>query len=241
MTGVLSIQDLTVRLGAWRKRAVLRGVSLELERGAITTLLGRNGAGKSTLLRAALGVLSPAAGTVRVLGGDPRRGRVRRAIGYVPDRPDAYDWMTPADLFRFVGPQHPGWDAERAGGMAARLDVPLERPFARLSRGEGAKAMLVAALAHRPALVLLDEPFGGLDPGARDDVLAALVGEVRLEDCAVLVATHDLDVAARVSDRVALLEGGHLVAHGTLDEVCGTAPPKRALRDLFPGSERSVA
>jgi ABC-2 type transport system ATP-binding protein len=246
MTPVLSIQALEIRLGGlgrFRSRTVLHDVSLELSCGSITTLLGPNGAGKSTLLRAALGVLKPARGGVRVLGGDPCRGRVRRSIGYVPDRPDAYDWMTARDLFRFVGPQHPGWDDAHARGLAERLGVPLERRFAELSRGQGMKAMLVAALAHRPPLVLLDEPFGGLDPVARDELLGALLGEVELEECAVLVATHDLDVAARMSDRVALLRDGRIAALGTLDEVCerdaGGETPVRALRGLFTASETS--
>ena len=239
MTPVLSIAGLEVSLGG---RRVLRGVGLALERGTITSLLGPNGAGKSTLLRAVLGVLPPAAGSVRVLGRDPRRGAARRAIGYVPDQPDAYPWMTARDLYRLVGPQHPGWDAERALQMAARLGVPLGTELARLSRGQGAKLMLTAALAHRPALLLLDEPFGGLDPGARDELLAALFSEVELEDLAVLVATHDLEVAARVSDRVALLEDGRLSALGTLEQVGGARAPARGLRALFPGApERSCA
>ena len=235
MTPVLSIKDLEVRLG---RRAVLSGVSLALERGTITSLLGPNGAGKSTLLRAALGVLRPAAGSVRVLGRDPRRGPARGAIGYVPDHADAYPWMTALDLFRLVAPQHPGWDTARAHATAARLGVPLRTELARLSRGQAAKLLLTAALAHRPALLLLDEPFGGLDPGARDEVLAALLSEVRLEDQAVLVATHDLEVAARVSDRVGLLEDGRLAVLGTLEHVCGARPAVKGLRGLYAGARK---
>lgn len=196
----------------FRKRTVLLGLDLMAEPGAVTVLLGRNGAGKSTFLRLCLGVLRADAGTIEVCGLDPaRRGRaVRRRVGYVPDRPDVYGWMTARDLFRFLRPQYPTWNDDHAARTAAALEVPLATPFGRMSRGEGMKAMLVAALAPQPELLLLDEPFAGLDPVVREEVLRGVVRELKGGGRTVLCATHDLDVAARIADRVVVLSGGRL-------------------------------
>ena len=196
----------------FRRKTVLDGLDLEAEPGAVTVLLGRNGAGKSTFLRLCLGVLRADAGALSVCGLDPARRpkAVRRAVGYVPDKPDVYGWMTPKDLYRFLKPQYPTWNDLHAAGTAEALGVPLATPFRSLSRGEGMKAMLVAALAHEPELLLLDEPFAGLDPVVREEVLRGVVSELRAGGRTVLCATHDLDVAARIADRVVVLSLGRL-------------------------------
>ena len=197
------------RLGKrFARLAVLNELDLELAPGQVTVLLGTNGAGKTTLLRLALGVLRRDAGTLRVLGVDPQRdpAAVRARVGYVPASPDAYPWMSPRDLYAFLRPHYPGFTLAHALALAGTLGVPLDRAFAKLSRGEAMKAMLVAALAHRPRLLLLDEPFSGLDPLVRDDVLCA---------------THELEVAARLADRVAILAHGRVERHGTLGDVLG--------------------
>ncbi|MEZ5989052.1 MAG: ABC transporter ATP-binding protein [Planctomycetota bacterium] len=209
-----------------RKR-VLRGVDLDLAPGECTVLLGRNGEGKSTLLRLALGVLRPTAGALRVAGADPTRApdEVRRRVGYVPDTPDGFAWMTLAELLRFAGAHYPTWSPARAQDLAARFAVPLDTRLRALSRGQGMKAMLVLALASEPRLLLLDEPFAGLDPVVRDEVLQVVVSSLREEGRTVLCATHELEVAARIADRVAVLEGGRIVAHGSLAEVLGEDEP----------------
>lgn len=220
----------------FRGRRVLDALDLELRRGAVTVLLGRNGAGKSTLLKLALGVLKPDGGSIQVCGHDPaRRPRVvRQRLGYVPDKPDVYDWMTPAELYRFLKPQYPTWNDDLVARTVASLRVPAQTPFGALSRGEGMKAMLVAALAPEPELLLLDEPLAGLDPVARDEVLCGVIGEIRAEERTVLCTTHDRDVAARIADRVALLSCGKIARHGATAEVLGdeTAAPQR-LRELL--------
>ena len=202
------------------RRAVLDGVDFTLPEGAVTVLLGRNGAGKSTLMRLALGVLRADAGTLEVCGHDPAKnpGAVRRSVGYVPDKPDAYAWMTPADLYRFLKPQYPTWNDDTVARAVASLDVPMRTRFKNLSRGEGMKAMLVAALAHEPELLLLDEPFAGLDPVAREEVLRGVIEELRSGERTVLCTTHDLDVAARIADSVAVLNAGRIEMHGSLDD-----------------------
>ncbi|MHC4959613.1 MAG: ABC transporter ATP-binding protein [Planctomycetota bacterium] len=206
----LCTKGLTKRFG---KNAVLTGVDFEAREGAVTVLLGRNGAGKSTLMKLALGVLRADEGELSVCGLDPvtKPRDVRRLVGYVPDKPDVYNWMTPRDLYRFLKPQYPGWSDENARRYAEELDVPLKRTFKALSRGEGMKAMLVAALAIRPKLLLLDEPFAGLDAIVREEVLRGVIDA--LSGLTVLCTTHDLDVASRIADHIALLDKGSITMH----------------------------
>ena len=209
------------------RKSVLRDVSLELAAGECTVLLGRNGAGKSTLLRLALGVLRPTTGRLIIAGADPTEQPdvVRSRIGYVPDTPDVPRWMRMPDLMRFARAHYETWNDGLAAQLIEQLDVPVHTRLGDLSRGQGMKAMMVLALAVEPELLLLDEPFAGLDPVVRDDVLRAVIGSLRQGQRTVLCATHELDVAARLADRVAVLEGGRIATHGTLAEVLGDEDP----------------
>ena len=247
MNAVLQVHGVSKRFGA---HAVLSGLDLELHAGTTTVLLGVNGAGKSTLMKLVLGLERADAGSTRVAGLDPIRdaSAVRARVGFVPDRPDVYPWMTPRDLFGFVRPQYPRWDRTIESRLVERLSIPLHTPFARLSRGESAKAMLVAAIAPQPDLYLLDEAFSGLDPLVRDDVLAAFLAEIDLSERAALVVTHELDLVARLADRVAILADGRIASHKAIDELCsddagggesGDRPRriKQALSDVLEGSE----
>lgn len=202
------------------KRRVLDNLSLELSRGSLTVLLGANGVGKTTLMHLALGLLRPREGTLRVFGLDPLRNprEVRERIGFVPSEPDAPKWMTLHDLRAFLRPQYPRWSDALLGELITRLRVPATTPFRTMSRGEGMKAMLVAALACRPSLLLLDEPFAGLDPLARDEVLTGVVGSLRDDGTTVLCTTHDLEAAARIADHVAVLADGKIVREGPITE-----------------------
>ncbi len=197
------------RLG---RRDVLRGVDLSVPRGSVTALLGRNGEGKSTLLRLLTGFLSPAPGRVRVLGLDPARraAAIRRRVGYVPDTQELPRWMRVADWFRFLEPFHPTWSRDEERALCSRLELDPQAKVSTLSKGQRAKHALVAALAHRPELLLLDEPFSGLDPIVRHEVLTAVLGHLRDEARTVVVISHSIADVERIADRVALLEGGRI-------------------------------
>ena len=238
MRNPASVRGVSVRFGA---REALPGVSFDLAPDTVTVLLGDNGAGKSTLLRCVLGLRRPDGGEVRVLGIDPvREARsARQACGYVPDQADACGWMTARDLFRFLRGQYPEWNAERARDLIERLRAPFDTRFDAMSRGESAKVMLAAALVPSPALLVLDEPFARLAPPVREDVLRTFLEEAPAAGGAALVATHDLDLAARAADRVLVLDGGRIVSD------CGPAELAArgldGLRALYPPCREGVA
>src|SRR5438445_358254 len=183
---------------------------------AVSALVNPNTIARAWRELEVLGVVEGKAGAgvfVTPLGPDVAR-RERRAvserIAFVPDRPDAWGFMTVRDLARFLRAHHPRWNQGVADALFAELRVPTDRPLGKMSRGEAAKAMFAASLGHEPEVLLLDEPFGGLDPLVHDEVLAGMVGALGSGARTVLIATHDLDVAARVGDRVAVLAGGKI-------------------------------
>jgi len=233
MNEIVRVEGLSKRFRATR---VLEDVAFRLPASGVTVLLGENGQGKSTLLRLLLGLLEADAGTIRVLGIDPLRQakELRRAVGYVPDRPDHPAWMTPRELYRFLAPQYPDWNPERVERLAADWEIPLERRFQQLSRGQAARAQLVAALGQSPRLLLLDECFAGLDPLARRDLLSGFLAELAERQIATLAVTHDLDLAARMAERVMVLAEGRIRCHGSLEEVLQTEEePSRVARGLL--------
>jgi ABC-2 type transport system ATP-binding protein len=218
MKDIVTVEHVARRFG---KTRVLEEVSFALPARGVTVLLGENGQGKSTLLRLLLGLLKADAGSIRVLGLDPlRQGReLRRLVGYVPDQPDNPSWMTPRQLFGFLEPQYPAWDRERVARLSRAWEIPLERKFKQLSRGQAARALLAAALGQSPKLLLLDECFAGLDPLARRDLLSGFLAEIAEREIPTLAVTHDLDVAARMAERVIILADGRVKLQGSLEEV----------------------
>ena len=241
MSAIVTVEHVAKRFG---KTRVLEDVSFELPAQGVTVLLGENGQGKSTLLRLLLGLLKADGGSLRVLGLDPvRQGReLRQLVGYVPDAPDNPAWMTPRELMSFLRPQYHAWNQERAERLSKAWEIPLERTFKQLSRGQAARALLVAALAQSPKLLLLDECFAGLDPLARRDLLAGFLAELAEQELPVLAVTHDLDVAARMAERVLVLADGRVKRQGTLEEVLEVEEePARLARGLLRVLEESAA
>ncbi len=233
MTNCVETRNLSMRFG---KKHVLRGVDLDVREGSVTALLGRNGIGKSTLLRILVGFHPPTSGTARVLGLDPaKRGpEVRGLVGYVPDRIELPKWMTIRDHFRFLEPFYPTWDRALESELLGRLQLDPDEKLAVQSKGQRAKHALVAALAHRPQLLFLDEPFSGLDPVARHEVLTAVMGHLRDEGRTVLVVSHSMSDVERVADRLVFLEEGRVRLDMDLEDVQRRA--RRVAVTLRPGT-----
>jgi ABC-2 type transport system ATP-binding protein len=214
----IDVKGLGVRFG---RRFVLDDLALEVPRGSVTALVGRNGAGKSTLLRVLVGALVPDAGHARVLGIDPARegARVRARCGYVPDRIEVATWMRGTDWLAFVARFYPTWSAADAQRWIGAVELDARQRVCDMSKGARTKLALVAALAHAPELLLLDEPFSGLDVGVRRAVTTAVLTSLRDEARTVLLVSHSIRDVERIADRVAVLDGGRIVRAGDIEDV----------------------
>lgn len=196
-------------------------LDLTVCRGTVLGLLGPNGAGKSTTLRMIMGLLRPTAGSVRVLGLDPFQtpSQVRQLIGYVPETPQIYRWMTVHEALRFCRALYIGWNDGQAELLLDMFQLPVQRRVRQLSKGMLAKLSLVIALAHQPELLILDEPLSGLDPLARDEFLDGVLQGLCSGKRTVIFSSHQLDEVNRLSDTVAVLHAGRLLTHCSLDEL----------------------
>lgn len=195
--------------------AALDGVDLRVPRGAVYVLAGANGAGKTTLLEVLLDLVRADAGTAEVFGLDVRRRgpEVRAHVGYVPARSEwGYRWMTAGRMMRHHAAFYPTWDGDYAARLAGLFDLPLDRPYGALSKGLARRVQLVLALAHRPPLLLLDEPTDGLDLVARDELMGVLAEHLVERPTTVLVSTHLVSEMEPLADYLGVLQGGRLTA-----------------------------
>jgi iron complex transport system ATP-binding protein len=212
---------------------VLRGASLHVDAGELVCIVGANGAGKSTLLRLAAGLLIPQRGTVRCFGEDPavqRRAELARRVSFLPQEYRLTFPFTVAEVV-LMGryPHQPrglislesARDVERARAAMRRCDVDAlaGRRFDELSGGERRRALLAQAFCQETELVMLDEPTASLDPAHAMSVFEALRAETRERGASAVAVTHDLNLAARYADRIAVLAGGRAAATGSPAEV----------------------
>jgi ABC-2 type transport system ATP-binding protein len=196
-------------------------LDLVLEPGTVLALVGPNGAGKTTTLNCMAGLVIPDEGGTEVYGApvDPNRPQYRRYIGYVGEESGFFRRWSVRRNLAFVSQQMPGWSVDRANRLVKRLGLPLEKPVSKLSRGNRTKLALIAALAHGPRLLLLDEPTAGLDPVVRAEVLDVLWEMIEDGEHAVLYSTHVLSDINRLADELAFLRDGALVLRTGRDEL----------------------
>jgi ABC-2 type transport system ATP-binding protein len=204
----------------FRKRA-LENVSLTVPKGCVFGLLGENGAGKTTLIRHILGAFAAKSGTVRVLGQDPVANPVNVLgnVGYLSEDREMPIWMRIAELLRFTEAFYPKWDRGYAAELMESFRLDPQAKVRTLSRGERAKTGLILALAHRPDILVLDEPSSGLDVIVRQDILAAIVRTVADEGRTVFFSSHLIDEVERVSDHIAIMANGKVLVSDTLDHI----------------------
>ena len=211
MSAVVETDKLTKAYG--RKSRGIKDVDLSVDEGEVFGFLGPNGAGKTTTIRTLLGFMRPTSGRAEIFGLDTRKDsvRIRANVGNLPGEFALEDRMTGEGLLRFFARLGDVKDLGYAHELAERLGADLRRPMRRLSRGNKQKIGLIQALFHKPPLLILDEPTGGLDPLVQEEFLD-IVEETREEGRTVFFSSHVLSEVERVCDRVGIIREGELVA-----------------------------
>jgi ABC-2 type transport system ATP-binding protein len=225
MTFQDTMPELALRTSALQRsfgrHQVIRGLDLEVPRGCVYGFLGRNGAGKTTTLRMLMGILSPNGGTITLGDALVKRTtpRMRRGIGYVSQQQHFWPWMRVDRLGWFVGAFYPTWDAAHFTSLLDRLQVDPRQRVGALSGGTRMKLALALALAHRPPLLILDEPTAGVDPVTRREILDLLRASVRDEGHTVLFSTHHISEVEAIGDQVGILHEGRMFWQGPVDRL----------------------
>jgi ABC-2 type transport system ATP-binding protein len=205
----IETQDLSHRYG---RTEALRGLTLSVPEGTVCALLGANGAGKTTAIKVLMNLLRPSAGQALVLGVDSRRLSPREfeRIGYVSENQQLPEWMTVRQFLDYCRPFYPNWDRPLEEKLLSVLDLPPERKLKDLSRGMAMKAALLSSVAYRPRLLVLDEPFSGLDALVREEFVHGVLEVLGAEGWTVLISSHDIEEVERLADSVAFIDEGRL-------------------------------
>lgn len=235
---MLKIKGFTKRYG---EKVAVDSLNLNISRGEICAFIGHNGAGKTTTLKAAIGILAFEEGDIRIDGMSIKEFplETKRVTAYIPDNPELYEYLSGAKYLNFVADVY-GVSAERRAELVKKyseklgLIDELSAPIGTYSHGMKQKLAIIAAWIHSPKLILMDEPFVGLDPKA-----SHCLKEMMREHCdnggSIFFSTHVLDVAEKLCDKVAIIKGGKLVVEGSMDAVKGDA----SLEELFLELEQS--
>lgn len=205
----------------YRNHLALRDCSIHVPAGRITALIGPNGAGKTTLLKLSVGLLTPDAGTIEVLGWSPQQhpALVLSRVGYVAQDRPLYGRFTVSEMLRVGQKLNPKWDDVAARDRLLKHDVPLDRQIRQLSGGQQAQISLALALGKQPELLLLDEPASNLDPLARREFLTELVDTVAADGITVVLSSHLIADVERICDYLVILSKGNVQVAGDIDSL----------------------
>jgi ABC-2 type transport system ATP-binding protein len=207
MSDMIAATDLVKR---FRSVRVLDHLNLTVPQGSVFGLAGPNGAGKTTTIKILMNILRPNSGQATVLGVDSRAlgPETLANIGYVSENQELPEWMTVKYLLAYLKPFYPSWDDQRAAQLIRQFDLPLDRQLRHLSRGMRMKAALAASLAYRPPLLIMDEPFSGLDPLVREELIEGLLESAG--ETTILISSHDLAEIESFASHIGYLDRGRL-------------------------------
>jgi ABC-2 type transport system ATP-binding protein len=207
MTGMVTTRALSKQ---FRGETVLEDLNLDVAEGSVFGLIGPNGAGKTTTIKILMNILEPSMGRAEVLGVDSRQltAPTFTKIGYVSENQEMPDWMTVDYFLTYCKGFYPTWDDTRAAELVRQLDLPGGRKLKHLSRGMRMKTALASSLAYHPRLLVLDEPFTGLDPLVRDEFIQGMIAS--MEETTILVSSHDLAEIENFATHIGYLERGRL-------------------------------
>jgi len=213
---VVEVSNLSRSFG---KTSALDCVDFKASRGKVYGLVGANGAGKTTLIKHLLGLLRAKSGSVKIFGEDPVRNpeSVLKKIGYLSEDRDIPDWMSIDELMRYTGAYHSTWDQGYAVELLNTFSLDPTQKIRTLSRGMRAQVALISAVAHRPDLLILDEPSSGLDAVVRKDILNAVVRTISEEGRTVIFSSHLLEEVERLSDHVTMIHQGKITLDSSLE------------------------
>jgi ABC-2 type transport system ATP-binding protein len=188
----------------------LEGLTLEVPEGSVFALVGPNGAGKTTAIKTFMNIIRPTSGSAKVLGADSQKlgPKELAQIGYVSENQQLPEWMKTGYFLEYCKPFYPTWDDDLAASLVKLFDLPLERKLRALSRGMRIKAALASSLAYRPRLIVLDEPFSGLDALVRDQLIESVLD--RASEATVFIASHDLAEIESFASHVGYIDQGRL-------------------------------
>ena len=237
---MLSIKNLTKKYGS---KVAVDNLSLEIKDGEIYGFIGHNGAGKTTTLKSVVGILGFDAGEIEIDGTSIKADPLacKRKIAYIPDNPDLYDYMSGIKYLNFIADIFSVSAADRTERIRKYADVfeltaDLAQPINEYSHGMKQKLAIIAAWMHQPRLVIMDEPFVGLDPVASHK-LKLMMRELCDNGGAIFFSTHVLEVAEKLCDKVAIIKDGKLIKSGTMEEVKGDESLEEVFLELADDEE----
>jgi ABC-2 type transport system ATP-binding protein len=215
-----TVIDLSHVSKKYGRNTVLDDVTYQVPKGSVFALLGENGAGKTTTIRILLGLCEPDSGDRSVLGFDCKLNdlKVRQSVGYVPEQPILYEWMTVAELGRFSASFYPDGYWDRYKNWLKEYELNADAKIKSLSKGQKAKVSLAAALSHEPELLILDEPTSGLDAMVRREFLESMVDRAATGRT-VFLSSHQIGEVERVADTVAILKKSKMLLVESLDSL----------------------
>lgn len=209
------VEGLTFR---YKRRTILERINFSIQKGQIVGIIGENGSGKSTLLKLLAGILTPSAGSVSLNGQKVTR-QLATKISYQPDIDLFYEHLTGAQVFNFYASQFDDFSLKKAEEIAQFLEVPTTVKLGKLSKGNRGRIKLATFLAREAECYLMDEPFSGLDPIAREGLMKAIIRFVDIENCSVMLSTHEVNEVEAILDEVILLKDGHIRAIENLEKI----------------------